>query len=89
MHTNSITLHRKNKPCWKFVYQKSNPFSKIQGYIYFTKKNIYKLFFTDPYTNIKPIWIGRLDKNQECWFTCESYIRADYIDFTGTRIWFK
>ena len=81
-----ITLTRKNKPFWVFTW--SNTYN---GYVYFTPKNIYKIFFDNcleksKYGIILDIWIGRLGENKDgkFWYTCEKQIEAaSLIMFRG------
>ena len=75
-----VTLIRKDlEPSWIFEW---NEHSK--GYYYYTKNNTYRIFFDNCLEkskyNIEPdIWIGRLDKNDNCWFTCERAIKAQSL----------
>jgi len=80
-----VTLFRENgEPPWEFQWN-----DEYNGYVYKTRQNIYKIFFDNctekSKYNIEPdIWIGRLDKNDNCWFTCEKAIRAqNLIMFRG------
>lgn len=74
-----ITLIRKNKPSWTFTWNET-----YNGYVYNTKNNVYRIFFDNctekSKYGIEPdIWIGRLDKNDNCWFTCEKAIKAQSL----------
>ena len=82
---NSVTLIRKNlEPSWTFTWNDLH-----NGYIYNTNKNTYRIFFDNctekSKYGIEPdIWIGRLDKNDGYWFTCEKAIKAkSLIMFRG------
>ena len=74
-----VTLTRKNKPAWKFMWSNSH-----NGYIYSTKDNVYKIFFDNclnksTYDIPPDIWIGRLSDDGTFWFTCEKQIKAESI----------
>ncbi len=76
-----IVLHRKKGPPWVFKWQHD-------GFYHFTQINTYRLFFENPLHHYKPFWIGRKVGNN-CWYTVEKIIGADYIEFCGSRIVFE
>lgn len=80
-----VTLFRKDgEPPWEFQWD-----DEYNGYVYKTKQNIYRIFFDNCTEKSKhdsepDIWIGRLDKNDNYWFTCEKAIKAkSLIMFRG------
>lgn len=80
-----ITLYRRGgKPPWVFERDQDG------DYVHFEKTNIYRLFFDFEGEIIKPVWVGRMIEtiNGVSWITVEREIRADYIEFIGTKIIF-
>ena len=83
MDREAVTLHRHNLPSWTFEWD-----DNYKGLVYRARKNIYKLFFENPATSIKPIWIGVLVNDGAGWVTWEKEIKAKCIEFIGSRVFF-
>lgn len=74
-----VILLRNNSPSWTFEWN-----DNYSGYVFFTKNNIYKIFFDNCLTKSKydfepDIWIGQLEKTSKSWFTCEKRIKAQSL----------
>ena len=79
-----VLVRKGNLPDWTFVYD-----PEYRAYIHKTSHdNIYRLFFSDPTQNYKPFWIGLLAEKPNLWVSVEHEIKADYIDFLGSRLIF-
>lgn len=77
---NKAFVHFKNGRVWEFY-----------GDTFFFHRtrygNLYGLFVE--LNCFKPIWLGRYAKQDDCWFTAENMLGADYIDFEcGGRYYF-
>jgi len=83
MNRETVTVQRHNLPSWVFEWD-----DKHKGLVYRARKNVYKLFFEDPATSIKPIWIGVLVNNGAGWVTWETEIKAKCIKFYGSKVFF-
>ena len=79
----TVTVHRRNLPPWRFGRD-----HQFDGLIYRGRKYVYKLFFDDPAYSNWPIWIAMLMDDESVWVECGRDIKADYIEFYGSKVLF-